>query len=114
MTYDIPPHITGDTWKGINNITILRNNIPINLTGCKIKMQFRSIFNLASPVVMELLSEKGDIIFISPSLGVISIPERDVVIPVGEYNYDLLVVNPSGKKITYLNGTWKILPRISR
>ena len=114
MTYDIPSHITGDTWKGIYQITILRNNVPINLTDCKIKIQFRSTFNLASPVVMQLLSDDNDIIFVTPSLGIISIPERDVDIPVGSYNYDLLVIKPSGKKITYLTGTWEILPRITR
>jgi hypothetical protein len=114
MKYDIQPHITGDTWKGIHRITILRNNIPIDLTNSKIKIKFRSVSNLASPVVMELLSENNDIIFITPQLGIISIPERDVDIPVGIYNYDLLVTSPSGKKITYLTGTWEILPKISR
>jgi len=113
MTYDIPAHMVGDTWKGIYKITLVRNSFPVNLTDCAIKIQFRSIYNLASPVVLELTTENNDITILDPDEGIIRVEERVVDIPIGIYNYDLAVITPTGRKTTYLIGTWEVNPRIA-
>jgi hypothetical protein len=114
MIYNFPNHISGDTFRGINAITLLENGIPINLTNCSIYMQFRSIFNLASPVVFEFSSDEGTIGVVVPENGVVSIPEQVIIAPAGEYDYDLQVMFPDGSVKTYLKGKFKILPQITR
>jgi hypothetical protein len=114
MTYNFPNHISGDTFKGISSIALLEKGTPINLTDCSVYVQFRSIFNLASPVVFEFSSDAGNIGVIIPSLGVITIPSQIIDVPAGEYEYDLQVMFPNGSIKTYLKGKFKILPSITR
>jgi hypothetical protein len=114
MNYNFPKHISGDTWDGINSITIKSRNIPIDLTNCIINIQVRSAFNLASPVVFEFSTIDDSILIISPLSGIINIPSKLVDIPVGLYKYDLQIQYPSGSKKTYLMGEWEIIPNITR
>lgn len=114
MIYNFPNHISGDTFKGISAITLLENGSPIDLTDCSVYVQFRSIFNLASPVVFQFLSDEGNIGVTIPALGVISIPAQIIDVPAGEYDYDLQVMFPDGVVKTYLKGRFKILPSITR
>jgi len=114
MTYNFPNHISGDTFKGISAISLLENGSPIDLTDCSIYIQFRSVFNLASPVVFEFSSDEGTIGVVFPTSGVISIPQQKIDVPAGEYDYDLLVMFPNGYAKTYLKGKFKILPKITR
>ena len=110
MIYNFPNHISGDTFKGISAITLLENGSPIDLTDCSVYVQFRSIFNLASPVVFQFLSDEGNIGVTIPALGIISIPAQIIDVPAGEYDYDLQVMFPDGVVKTYLKGRFKILP----
>jgi len=115
MTYDIPSHISGDTWTGIGAITLNESGYPVDLTDCKIYIQFRYNYNLASPVVYECSTENDTILIVNPLSGILSIPEQMVNIPVGKYSYDLVVNNITFNKIkTYLSGIWEILPRTTR
>jgi hypothetical protein len=114
MIYNFPDHYSGDTFKGISSITLLENGIPINLTNCGVYAQFRSITNLANPVVFEFSSDLQNVIIISPSLGMITIPEQMIDVPAGDYDYDLQVIFPNGYIKTYLKGRIKILPQTTR
>jgi hypothetical protein len=114
MNYNLPDHISGDTWKGISSITIQQNGSAVDLTDCDVFIQIRSDRNLASPVFLEMSSYNKKIGVVIPKLGIISIPPQEIDIPVGEYVYDLQINFPSGEVKTYLNGTLKILPHITR
>lgn len=111
MTYTIPDHISGDTWIGINEITIHRNGTPINLTGAK--SIFRVKTQIDAPTVLELSSDEGEITYIDPVNGILSISPLIVDIPPGNYIYSLRIFLESGEYAgevdTFLNGTWKIL-----
>ena len=62
MTYNIPDHVSGDTWEGISSITLRNNNIPLNLEGADIIMQVRSNYNnTANPLYLELTTENEEI-----------------------------------------------------
>lgn len=114
MNYDFPSHISGDTWTGITSITVKTSGIPVDLTNSKIKVQVRPEHDIASPVFCEFLSEKGDIVVLSPSVsGKLSIIPRIIEIPPGTYQYDLSIEFPTGIKKTYLRGNWEILSTIS-
>jgi hypothetical protein len=111
MTYNIPSHRRGDTWDGINSITISVNGSPINLTGASVKMEFRQ--SLDSPVVLTLSTTDNSIIVTNAAGGVISIPAKKIEIPFAKYLYDLQVTYSSGVVKTYMSGTWEITPDIT-
>ena len=114
MIYNFPKHISGDTWDGINTITLKSRGLSIDLSNCIINIQVRSYTNLASPVVFEFSTLDNSILIISPIDGIINIPSQIIDIPVGNYKYDLQIIFPSGIKKTYLTGNWEILPSITR
>ena len=113
MIFNFPKHRSGDTWRGISTITIVENETPIDLTGCKIYIQFRSIYNLASPVVLLLSTDNNTVNILVPTLGIISIPEQIVNVPTGIYRYDLQIDFPNGESKTFLEGEWEIIPGIT-
>jgi len=112
MTYDIPPHRRGDTWDGINSITINVNSTPIDLTNAKVKIDFRQ--SIDSPAALTLSTDNNGIVIIQPSTtGKIKLLPKLIEIPFGKYLYDLQVIYPSGIVKTYISGTWTILPDIT-
>jgi hypothetical protein len=113
MVYNFPDHISGDSWKGLN-ITILENGEPLNITDCDIFIHFRPVHNLASPIFLELTSDKNNIGTIIPEQGLLAIDVTNFDIPSGVYNYDLQINFPDGSVKTYLKGTIKILPQTTR
>jgi hypothetical protein len=114
MTYDFPAHISGDTWSGINSITIASNGIPVNLENSEVIIQVRSSKNPSSPLVYEFSTLTSTILIVSESYGIINIPQQIIDIPVGMYQYDLKIISQNGTIKTYLKGEWEILPNISR
>lgn len=112
MIYDINPHITGNTWDGLGNITFVRNGSAIDLTGASVELEVKSVFNLASPIVLSLTTENSGILIVNPpTLGTISIPERIVDIPVGNYSWSLTYKLQTEQTKTYSSGNWKIIPK---
>jgi hypothetical protein len=111
MTYNIPSHRRGDTWDGINSITINVNGSPINLTNATVKMEFRQ--DLDSPVALTLSTTDGSIVITNAAGGVISIPPKKIEVPFAKYLYDLQVTFANGVVKTYMSGTWEITPDIT-
>jgi hypothetical protein len=111
MTYNIPSHHRGDTWDGINSITINVNGSPINLTNASIKMEFRQAVD--SPSVLIFSTTNNTIQVVNPLTGTFRIPARKIEIPFGEYLYDLQVTYADGTVKTYMSGVWNITPDIT-
>lgn len=112
ISYDITPHIAGDTWDGIPAITIQKNGSAVDLTNALIEMQVRP--SIDSPVYFELHQNNGITIVDPPSAGNIQIPPQIVDIPSGNYVYDIKVTFNTGEVRTELGGNWLILPHSSR
>lgn len=109
MTYDIPPHRRGDTWDGINSISININGVPINLIGASVKMEFRQ--SIDSPVALTLSTNQNSIQIINANT--IRILPKLIEIPFAKYYYDLQVTYPNGTVKTYMEGSWEIVPDIT-
>lgn len=110
MTYNIPSHISGDTWKGIGSISFTRGTSSLNLSGYKIEAGFK--LSIASPIVLFLTTDNGGINIVSESSGTISIPSRIVDIPIGNYTWYLTLISPANERKTYLMGLWEIIPNV--
>jgi hypothetical protein len=112
MTYDITPHITGDTWEGLGNFTLTKNGSAIDLTGASVELEVKSIFNLASPIILSLTTENSAILIVNPpTSGIIFTPETIVDIPVGNYSWSLTLKLQTEEIKTYMSGNWKIIPK---
>lgn len=112
MIYDITPHITENTWKGLGNITITRNCSTVDLSNAYAKFEVKSVFNLANPIVLNLDTENNGIVILDPPTeGTLVIPERIIDIPVGNYSWNLTIKLQTGEVYTYVSGNWKIIPK---
>jgi hypothetical protein len=113
-SYEIPAHVTGDTWSGIPLITLQQNGSAVDLSDDAIvKMQVR--FQIDSPSVIDFSTEDNTITIMEPATaGNISFPEQIVSIPVGVYQYDIKVIFSTGKIKTYLRGIWNIISHCTR
>lgn len=112
ITYDISPHITGDTWEGLGTLTFTRNGSAVNLTGASAYMEVKKAFNVAAPDVLNLTTANSGLIIVSPLSGLLAVPPRIVDIPVGMYQWSITIVLQSGEKLTDIMGTWPIIPKI--
>jgi hypothetical protein len=112
--YNFPVHIQGDTWKGLTSVTFTSKGSAIDLTNTEVRMQVR--LSIDSPSVLNLsTSGNGGINFIQPlSSGKVTIPPQVVNIPVGNYNYDLKVIYPSGYIKTYFKGLLPVISHFTR
>jgi hypothetical protein len=112
ILYEIPPHISGDTWYGIGSITFLRSNSALNLSGAYLEMEVK--YSIASPSVLTLSTANSGIVILNPPLsGMITIPEIIVDIPPATYQYYLKLILPSGETQTEMGGSWRIDSRIN-
>ena len=110
MTYDIPTHISGDTWEGINSITFQRNNSALNLTNALVEMEV--LRSIDSPVVFSLNSTNSGILVTNPLNGTISIPATTVNIPVDIYKWRIRLTLENNEVKTYLMGHWPIVSNL--
>jgi hypothetical protein len=110
--YNIPAHISGDTWPGIGQISFNRNNIPIDFTNAFLEMGVKFNSSIANPPVLTLTTLNSGITITNAISGTISILPQIIDIPPGKYNWYLSFTLETGEKKTYLMGQWHILPNI--
>jgi hypothetical protein len=109
MTYNIPRHRRGDTWDGINNISITQNGVPVNLTNASVKMEFRQ--GIDTPVAMTFSTANSGITITSVSS--VRVMPRLIEVPFSTYKYDLQVTFSTGVVKTYISGEWPIIADIT-
>jgi hypothetical protein len=107
MEYNIPNHISGDTWKGINNLTIARDGSALDLTGATVKMIVK--FQIDAPPVLILGTDDNSIVITDPTNGVIAIPDRIVDVPPASYQWSFKVSLSGGEVRTFIMGSWNII-----
>lgn len=113
ILYEIPPHISGDTWYGINELTLSRNGSAVNLSGAYLEMQVR--YSIDSPSVLTLSTANSGIVILNPlTSGKITIPKRIVNIPPATYKFDLKSVLYTEETTTEMSGYWQITPSITK
>jgi len=112
--YNFPVHIQGDTWKGLTSVTFTHLGSAIDLTNAEVRMQVRLSIDSPSVLTLSTSGNQGITIMDPASAGTITIPTQVVNIPVGNYNYDLKVLYPSGYVKTYFTGLFPVISHFTR
>ena len=110
-TYNFPDHYEGDNW-GPWTITITDDDTetPIDITGAVITMTLRRIGSTGA--VIDTKTVANGLTLTDAANGEFEIDEYVVDYDHGWYKYDI-TVSISGKPVTYLAGTWKIIKKIA-
>ena len=112
MPYTIPDQRRGDTWNGINSITLKISGVPVDLTGSIVRMQFRETVD--TPAALTLTTENSSIVFTNAVSGTVRVMPLSVVdIPFGKYYWDYQIKYPNNVTKTYMEGTWTITSDIT-
>jgi hypothetical protein len=113
MAYNLPTHIKGDTFDGVE-FTLVLNSAPVDLTNAVIDMDVRKKVNPKSSSLLRISSTTGGIEIGTPATsGIFSIVPQIVDIAAGEYVYDIQIAFPDGEVKTYIAGDWTITQDIT-
>lgn len=110
--YNIPDHVSGDTWRGIYSLTISVNSVPPEASLSEVRIQFRKSY--LGSVVLELASGTDAITILSAANWEIRINKQIISLPPDKYVYDIQTVDADGQIKTYVKGSWEILEDITR
>lgn len=106
--YNIPTHLYGDTYEGLRFEFII-NDEPAELDDATVKIEFRKGCKQSAPSLtlteLDGLSVFGEYITINSF-----IPSLET----GIYYYDIQITFPSGRVVTWVEGTWKISRDVTR
>lgn len=116
-TFDLQQYTSGDTWEGINAITITRNGSALDLTGAYAEMTVR--FQIDAPIVAQfntnvsvssLSAGYGPMTILEPpTAGIIQVPPQIVDIPPANYIYSIKVTLNTGEVDTFVTGKWPVV-----
>ena len=108
--YDFLPVVSGDTMDAYH-LQITENDVAVNLTNSKIKMDIRKGVGL--PLVMSFSSDDETIKIDAPLEGKFKIEKRKIEASGYQYKYDLQVEFENGDVKTYLAGTFPVEHQIT-
>lgn len=111
--YNFPDHTNGDTFEGVQ-FTVVKNLVALNLTGATIRMFLRTQ-KLATATILELTTDNNKIVITNAASGVFQVVKQiiEVATP-ATYFYDIEIEESNGEVHTYIEGTWKIEPDVTR
>jgi hypothetical protein len=109
--------IRGDTYSF--SITVVNNNVPVNLTGGKLRMTAKwNYIDLDASALFALYSPASGIVFSNPSVGeatitipsssTSSLPAHEVRLP-----YDIQFTSSAGSVYTVMSGLLIVSPDVS-
>lgn len=111
MSYNFT-HIKGDTFEEVN-FAIVKNSVPLSLTGAVIKMQLRS--ECGGLIALNLTSvASAGITITNASGGLFKINKQIIDIASGLYEYDIQITFADGSVKTWLSGDFLIQCDITR
>jgi hypothetical protein len=98
-TYNFPDCVSGDTFLGVD-FAISTKAGPVNLAG--------AVITIATNKNKTLSTTNGELIITDGPNGLFQVKEQNITWPSATYKYVLSVLFSTGRKRTYLQGTWKI------
>lgn len=111
MSYNFT-HIKGDTFEEVN-FAIVKNSVPLSLTGAVIKMQLRS--ECGGLIALNLTSvANAGITITNAAGGLFKINKQIIDIASGLYEYDIQITFADGSVKTWLSGDFLIECDITR
>jgi hypothetical protein len=111
QTYNLPTHITGDTFRGVT-FSVTLNASPLDLTGAAVRMQVRR--SKESDEALLDLKQAAGITVTDAAAGEFQIDEQIIDLPEGNHYYDIEFTLANGKRHTYIVGRWQILQDVTR
>jgi len=106
-TFDLSPHISGDTWSGISSITITRNGSALDLTDASAEINVK--FQIDAPLIAYFSTENGSIVILDPpNEGKLAVLPQIVDIPPANYIWSLKLKLSSGEIDTFVSGHWLV------
>lgn len=113
-TYDLSTRIRGDSWRGIEEITIEVNSAPPPASVISARMYFRETFD-SPDTVLELSTVDGTITITNAATWTFVVPEI-IAFPLkaGTWVYDFETTDAAGFIRTYFGGTIKIWRDVTR
>ncbi len=100
----------GDTYNGVQFQYII-NEVPKNLTGATIKIGFRQ--GSANGQQVLVLSTGNGVTITNAAQGIFRIDPFIVLLPAGNYPYDIQLTDVAGVVKTYVSGTLKVIQDIT-
>jgi hypothetical protein len=109
--YNFKDVLANDSF-GEKNLTIKNGNLPIDLTGVLIKIQFRK--SVKTGVVAKTLTQSSGINIYDPTNGLFRIESFIVNFVPDIYYYDCQFTFPDGRVMTYFGGFLKVIQDVTQ
>lgn len=104
-------HIKGDSFEAVN-FQVNLNAVPLNLTGCTLKMQLRKEYQ--GLVFLNLTSvANAGLTIVSPTAGTFRINKQIINIDPFDYLYDIELVKADGTVKTYISGIFSVTNNVT-
>jgi len=112
-TYNLPPRLSGTTFKPLQITLRYQDTTPISLVGAAVKLQFRS-GSKTGPLKKEITNGNG-ITIANAAGGVMQIDEFILTgWAAGKYYYDVLIIFASEVREIYFGGTQEIIQNVTQ
>lgn len=105
-------HIKGDTFEAVN-FEMLLNAVPIDLTGCILRMQLRKEYGGVIIKSFTTVASAG-LTIVNPTLGLFKINKQIIDIPAFVYIYDIELDYQNGDIKTYIKGNFSVVNDVTR
>jgi hypothetical protein len=105
--------IHGDTWAGIDPITVNVNGATPAAAAVSARMQFRKA---ARPSVLgdTLTTADGSIVIVSASLWLFRVPPRLLTLVAGVWTWDFQITDANGTILTPFGGVIQVVPDVTQ
>lgn len=111
--YNFKPHRRGDTFAGLR-LTYARNGTPVDLAGATIRMQLRRSLEERRVALDLSQGQTNGITLIDAAQGVFQLPAQVIDLPPHGYVYDIEIALSTGAVHTVMQGSWEIIPTVTR
>jgi hypothetical protein len=111
--FEIPSFVRGDTWNGINSISITVNSSFPIASVVSSRIQFKT-HKKDTTALATLTSADGSIVITDVDAWTFHIPQQNIDLPVGKLFWDMEIVDSSDNVRTYLEGTVTVLQDVTR
>ena len=106
--------VNNDTFEGNYTFTIVKNSLPLDLTGATIKADFRISTNHDPAFTMTTESTPQTVEITDPTAGKFKFSKQIISAKPCNYQYDVQITLSTGEIFTYLKGTLTVLQDITQ
>lgn len=105
--WNLPSAVAGDTFPGTGAITISVNDAAPSNALSAVTMSFTKVDALTASLV--LTTDNSSLVLDDSNTWTFHIPEFNISLNAGVYNYKLETISITGQIRNYLYGSWKLI-----